>query len=160
MHPTEPDDEVAARHGLDVPPGKALGEDRARLDIRGVVEGRHQHAAIRDVEVGVAGGTADTVDHDRPRHRKLAHLEAAALMGVDTEGVRKEDAGNVLAEAVSALMKRTGMPNGLSAVGYTEQDADSLVEGTLPQHRITNLCPRPFTPDDLKQLFVDSMTIW
>ncbi|MBN2324005.1 MAG: iron-containing alcohol dehydrogenase [Spirochaetes bacterium] len=92
--------------------------------------------------------------------RPQRHLEAAALMGVDTEGVRKEDAGNVLADAVSALMKRTGMPNGLSAVGYTEQDADMMVEGTLPQHRITNLCPRPFTPDDLKRLFLDSMTIW
>jgi hydroxyacid-oxoacid transhydrogenase len=88
------------------------------------------------------------------------HLEAAALMGIDTEGVRKEDAGDALADAVSALMKRTGMPNGLSAVGYTEQDADRLVEGTLPQHRLTKLSPRLFTPDDLKKLFLDSMKIW
>jgi hydroxyacid-oxoacid transhydrogenase len=88
------------------------------------------------------------------------HLEAAALMGIDTEGVRKEESGDVLADAVSALMKRTGMPNGLSAVGYTEQDADRLVEGTLPQHRLTKLSPRPFTPDDLKKLFLDSMKIW
>jgi hydroxyacid-oxoacid transhydrogenase len=88
------------------------------------------------------------------------HLEAAALMGIDTEGVRKEDAGDALADAVSALMKRTGMPNGLSAVGYTEQDADRLVEGTLPQHRLTKLSPRSFTPDDLKKLFLDSMKIW
>jgi hydroxyacid-oxoacid transhydrogenase len=88
------------------------------------------------------------------------HLEAAALMGIDTEGVRKEDAGDALADAVSALMKRTGMPNGLSAVGYTEQDTDRLVEGTLPQHRLTKLSPRSFTPDDLKKLFLDSMKIW
>lgn len=92
--------------------------------------------------------------------RPERHLEAAALMGVDVEGAKEEEAGDILADAVIDLMKRTGMPNGLSAVGYTEADADRLVEGTLPQQRLTKLCPRPFTPDDLKKLFVDSMTIW
>jgi len=92
--------------------------------------------------------------------RPERHLEAAALMGVDVSGVRNEDSGNVLADAVSALMKSVGIPNGLSAVGYTDEDADKLVEGTLPQHRVTKLCPRPFTPEDLKRLFVESMRIW
>ena len=88
------------------------------------------------------------------------HLEAARLMGVDVEGVKQEEAGEVLARAVIDLMKKTGMPNGLSAVGYTEADVPRLVEGTLPQHRVTKLCPRPFTPEDLKQIFLDSMRIW
>jgi len=58
------------------------------------------------------------------------------------------------------LMQKTGIPNGLSAVGYTADDVDKLVEGTLPQQRVISLSPRPFTPDDLKQLFLDSMTCW
>jgi hydroxyacid-oxoacid transhydrogenase len=57
-------------------------------------------------------------------------------------------------------MKKTGIPNGLSAVGYTEGDVDKLVEGTLPQHRVTKLCPRPFGAADLKKMFLDSLTIW
>ena len=88
------------------------------------------------------------------------HLEAARMMGVETGGAAKADAGKILADAVIELMKKTGMPNGLSAVGYSEKDVDKLVEGTLPQHRVTKLCPRPFTPEDLRELFLDSLTLW
>ena len=88
------------------------------------------------------------------------HLEAARMMGVETGGAAKADAGKILADAVIELMKKTGMPNGLSAVGYSEKDVDKLVEGTLPQHRVTKLCPRPFTPEDLRELFLYSLTLW
>jgi hydroxyacid-oxoacid transhydrogenase len=92
--------------------------------------------------------------------RPERHLEAARLMGVDTAGVDQEQAGEILARAVIDLMKRTGMPNGLAEVGYTEADVDRLVEGTLPQHRVTKLSPRPFSPEDLKALFLDSLRLW
>jgi hydroxyacid-oxoacid transhydrogenase len=88
------------------------------------------------------------------------HLEAVSLMGINVSDAVEEEAGDILADAVIELMKRTGMPNGLSAVGYTDADADKLVEGTLPQHRLTKLSPRPFTPNDLKKLFIESMVIW
>ena len=88
------------------------------------------------------------------------HLEAAKLMGKKVDGVNDADSGNILAEAVIELMQRTGMPNGLSGVGYTEADLDRLVEGTLPQHRLTKLSPRPFTEADLKGVFRDSLTLW
>jgi hydroxyacid-oxoacid transhydrogenase len=88
------------------------------------------------------------------------HLEAARLMGVATAGAGAEDAGALLAGAVVALMQKAGIPNGLSAVGYTAADAGKLVEGTLPQQRVISLSPRPFTPDDLKQLFLDSLVCW
>jgi hydroxyacid-oxoacid transhydrogenase len=92
--------------------------------------------------------------------RPERHLEAARLMGADTSDVHREQAGDILARAVIDLMKKTNMPNGLAAVGYTEADLDRLVEGTLPQHRVTKLCPRPFTPEDLKRLFRESLEIW
>jgi len=92
--------------------------------------------------------------------RPERHLEAARLMGMEVEGFRREEAGEVLARAVTELMRKTGMPNGLAAVGYTEEDVPRLVEGTLPQHRVTKLCPRPFTPEDLRAIFLDSMRIW
>ena len=88
------------------------------------------------------------------------HLEAAKLMGKKVDGVNDADSGNILAEAVIELMQRTGMPNGLSGVGYTEADLNRLVEGTLPQHRLTKLSPRPFTEADLKGIFQDSLTLW
>lgn len=88
------------------------------------------------------------------------HLEAVRLMGVDTSNAKKEAAGDILAGEIVSLMKKTGMPNGLAAVGFTAEDVDKLVEGTLPQQRVTKLSPRPFTPDDLRKLFLDSLTCW
>ena len=62
--------------------------------------------------------------------------------------------------AIIALMRRTGMPSGLAAVGYTEADIPALVDGTLPQHRVTKLSPRPATAEDLTGLFAGAMRYW
>lgn len=88
------------------------------------------------------------------------HLFAASLLGVDVSGASPDDAGDILANAIIDIMKKTGVPNGLSAIGFTVADIDKLVEGTLPQHRVTKLSPRPADADDLRSLFLDSMTIW
>jgi len=37
---------------------------------------------------------------------------------------------------------------------------DALVAGTVVQHRVTKLSPRPASEEDLKQIFLDSMTLW
>jgi hydroxyacid-oxoacid transhydrogenase len=88
------------------------------------------------------------------------HLRAAQSLGADTKGVESQDAGEVLAQRIIHFMRRLDMPNGLSAVGYHEADIPALVAGTLPQHRVTKLSPRPAGPDDLATLFRDSMRIW
>jgi hydroxyacid-oxoacid transhydrogenase len=88
------------------------------------------------------------------------HLTAARLMGADPSGAAPQEAGDLLAEAIINLMRRTGMPNGLSAVGYGPNDVDELVEGTLPQHRVTKLAPRPAGAGELRRLFLDSMRLW
>jgi hydroxyacid-oxoacid transhydrogenase len=88
------------------------------------------------------------------------HLHAARLLGADTGGAGPADAGEVLAGAIIAIMQRVGMPNGLRAVGFTPDDVNALVAGTLPQHRVTKLSPRPAGEAELRQLFLDSMTIW
>ena len=88
------------------------------------------------------------------------HLEAARLLNANISNAKKADVGDILADVIISLIKKTGMPNGLSSVGFTADDVDRLVEGTLPQHRVTGLSPRPFTPDDLKKLFLNSLTCW
>jgi hydroxyacid-oxoacid transhydrogenase len=94
-----------------------------------------------------------------PANPKL-HLYAAKLMGKDISGASADDAGEILAGAVVEMMRKVGMPNGLRAVGYGPDDIGKLVEGTLPQHRVTKLSPRPASAEDLKKLFLDSMTLW
>jgi hydroxyacid-oxoacid transhydrogenase len=88
------------------------------------------------------------------------HLYAAHLMGVDVSDASDDQAGEILAGAMIQMMKDTGMPNGLSAVGYREDDVEKLAEGTLPQHRVTKLSPRPADKAALMQLFRDAMCYW
>lgn len=88
------------------------------------------------------------------------HLESARLLGADVSQAGAEDAGDVLAERLIEIMKMTNMPNGLAEIGYGEADLDGLVKGTLPQHRVTKLSPRPAGEAELHQLFIDSMSYW
>jgi hydroxyacid-oxoacid transhydrogenase len=34
------------------------------------------------------------------------------------------------------------------------------VAGTIPQHRVTKLSPRPASEEDLRQLFLGAMSYW
>ena len=88
------------------------------------------------------------------------HLRAAQALGAETEGVPGEDAGEILADQVIHFMKTLEMPNGLAAVGYQQEDVPALVEGTLPQHRVTKLSPIEAGPEELSRLFTDALTIW
>lgn len=88
------------------------------------------------------------------------HLLAANRLGVDTSNVKEADAGTVLTEKIVELMQSLDLPNGLSAIGFTGDDIQPLVEGTLPQHRVTKLSPRPAEAEDLAKMFEETMTIW
>ncbi len=74
------------------------------------------------------------------------------------------DAGEKIVETLKALCERDaiggGFFNGLGAVGYSTSDIPALVEGTLPQHRVTKLSPRPATPESLARLFEEAMRAW
>jgi hydroxyacid-oxoacid transhydrogenase len=90
------------------------------------------------------------------------HLLLAQIMGADTSKVKdpEYEAGALLAESIVELMKKLDLPNGLSAIGYRESDIPDLVEGTLPQHRVTKLSPRPVTATDLEKMFNEAMVAW
>jgi hydroxyacid-oxoacid transhydrogenase len=88
------------------------------------------------------------------------HLQAAAALGADVSRTRREDAGKVLADRITWFMQRLNAPNGLRAIGYTSADIPALVEGTLPQHRVTKLSPRPAGPEELSALFEEAMVAW
>jgi hydroxyacid-oxoacid transhydrogenase len=88
------------------------------------------------------------------------HLQAAEALGADISRAKPEDAGRILADQITWYMQRLKTPNGLSAVGYTNADIPALVEGTLPQHRVTKLSPKAAGPDELARLFEDAMVAW
>ncbi len=82
------------------------------------------------------------------------HLQVAAVLGADVSRARPADAGKILADRIIELMRQLGVPNGLAALGYTSSDIPKLVEGTLPQHRVTKLSPRPACPEAERPLYV------
>ncbi|CAK9810990.1 Probable hydroxyacid-oxoacid transhydrogenase, mitochondrial [Anthophora plagiata] len=88
------------------------------------------------------------------------HLEAAELLGADINRAKRDDAGKILADTVKEYMQIMKIENGLTELGFKKEDIPALVEGTLPQHRITKLAPREQSREDLAQLFESSLTIY
>ena len=88
------------------------------------------------------------------------HLRAARLLGFSAREDDLANAGEILAEQIINLMRRLDLPSGLAAIGFTDCDIPDLVAGTLPQHRVTKLSPRPADNGDLSQLFAAAMRYW
>lgn len=88
------------------------------------------------------------------------HLQAASVLGADISRASDGDAGRILADRITNFMYRLKTPNGLRALGYTSDDIPALVKGTLPQHRVTKLSPRPASEEDLAKLFESAMSAW
>jgi hydroxyacid-oxoacid transhydrogenase len=88
------------------------------------------------------------------------HRRAAEALGTNVSTISDSQIGESLAQRIIEFMQRLKMPNGLSAVGYSKADIPTLVQGTLPQHRVTKLSPHPANEKDLSRLFQDALTYW
>jgi hydroxyacid-oxoacid transhydrogenase len=88
------------------------------------------------------------------------HLAVAEALGSARGSASEADAGAVLADTIIELMQSLNMPSGLAALGYDSGDIPALVAGTLPQHRVTKLSPRPAGEEELSALFADAMKYW
>ncbi|KEY65886.1 hypothetical protein S7711_09393 [Stachybotrys chartarum IBT 7711] len=92
------------------------------------------------------------------------HLAAAEAFGVDITNVKKESAGEVLAEALIKFLADLGdQPKGLKDLGFGNEHIEALVEGTIPQARVLMLAPGlskelEAEKDQLRLLFEDAMT--
>jgi hydroxyacid-oxoacid transhydrogenase len=91
------------------------------------------------------------------------HLAAAEAFGVDISNVKRESAGEVLADALSKFLADLGdQPKGLKDLGFKREHLDDLVEGTIPQARVLMLAPGLATEineerEQLRNLFEDAM---
>jgi hydroxyacid-oxoacid transhydrogenase len=73
------------------------------------------------------------------------HDEAARLLTGDDDLA----GGDALPDAIDALCRDVGVPDGLAAYGYGESDVEAIVEGAFAQQRLLAVSPRPVTRDDL-----------
>jgi len=85
------------------------------------------------------------------------HLEAAGLLGAD---VRDAEPGEAVSGRIAEMMKETGMPNGISGVGYRRSDVAALTEGTIVQRRLLDNAPLPVDRELVAELFASSLTCW
>jgi hydroxyacid-oxoacid transhydrogenase len=88
------------------------------------------------------------------------HLQAARLLGADTNDAHPDDAGEVLAAELIRIMRAVNIPNGLSGVGYTENDITALTEGAFPQQRLLQNAPREMSKPILAELFRNALRYW
>ena len=88
------------------------------------------------------------------------HILAAESLGTEPREVNKKDAGKVLADHVTEMMRATGIPNGLKGVGYTVEDLEDLTEGAIPQRRLIDNAPLPIGREQLKELFKKALAYW
>jgi alcohol dehydrogenase class IV len=88
------------------------------------------------------------------------HLEAAAALGADTRDVAPVDAGACLSKRVVDLMRATGVPNGVSGVGYGEADIEALVRGSIAQKRLVDNAPMPVDDAAMRALFRSALVYW
>ena len=86
------------------------------------------------------------------------HLRAAQLLAPDAE--IPNDASALLPDTLTALMRDIGLPAGVGAVGFGEQDVGDLVDGALKQQRLLATAPRNVTAEDLDLIFRRSMMLW
>ncbi|XP_014781117.1 hydroxyacid-oxoacid transhydrogenase, mitochondrial-like [Octopus bimaculoides] len=92
------------------------------------------------------------------------HLNGASFLGVDISNKKASDAGAILSDKLRSICQSLKVPNGLKALGYTEEDIPAMVKGTLPQHRVTKLSPLQQSDEELAETLGDiiknSMTLY
>ena len=89
------------------------------------------------------------------------HVRAAALLGADPAAARTSaEQREMLPGALIDLMRDIGVPSGVAAFGYTEDDIPALVEGTLKQQRLLTIAPREAGAEELAEIFRQSMENW
>ncbi|KAL9712713.1 hypothetical protein Ac2012v2_003950 [Leucoagaricus gongylophorus] len=76
------------------------------------------------------------------RHREiLAIFNNTTISDPSISRISDSDIGKHLFESIARFLDELDIPRGLKAVGYTREDVDELVEGTIPQRRVLDLAP-------------------
>ena len=78
----------------------------------------------------------------------------------DVEETRNDPVPLHLRNAPTRLMRDIGAPSGIAALGYTEDDVRTLVEGTMKQQRLLVVSPRDVAEIDIAHILNASMTNW
>ena len=83
-----------------------------------------------------------TAPSSADRHRDaLAIFHGTTPSDPSISRIPDYEIGLHLYETIASFLDGLGIPRGLKAVGYSRNDVDALVTGTLPQRRVLDLAP-------------------
>lgn len=88
------------------------------------------------------------------------HLAAAAALGANPIEVRDtspDEVGELLALRLVQKMRATGVPLGVSRLGYGDGDLEALARGAFIQKRLVDNAPMPVTEETMRALFRGAM---
>jgi len=85
------------------------------------------------------------------------HFEAASYLQSDLKGAAAVDSGEALATRLIELMRKTGVPNGLSSVGFAPADVPALAASSSRQMRAIANSPRETNLVDIENIYSAAM---
>ena len=88
------------------------------------------------------------------------HFDAATFLGADIATATPEDAGELVASRMIQLMQDTHAPNGLSGVGFGDDDISALAASSIRQTRAINNAPRVADLSEMEAIYRNSISYW
>ena len=85
------------------------------------------------------------------------HLEAANSLGANAWDAGSDGAGEVVAGRIIELMKKTGMPNGIGDLGFSEADVKPLAASSVRQGRAIANAPRETNLQDIENIYAAAL---
>jgi alcohol dehydrogenase class IV len=85
------------------------------------------------------------------------HREAAKSLGCNDD---RRPPGDLLADGIIEIMRATGVPNGLSALGYSMDDLDALTEKGWKQRRVVDNAARQVRKEEMREIFAGALRYW
>jgi hydroxyacid-oxoacid transhydrogenase len=86
------------------------------------------------------------------------HFEAAGFLQSDLNGAIPEDSGELLSKRLIELMQKSGVPNGLAAVGFGPQDVPALAASSARQARAIANAPRETNRVDIENIYAAALS--
>ena len=80
--------------------------------------------------------------------------------GMPAGSVRKEDAGQAISDVLKQYMYDLDVPDGLTELGFTEEQIPALVRGALPQKRVLDLAPISSAAEPLAEIYANSFKLY
>ncbi len=90
----------------------------------------------------------------------MRHQRAAQLLGATLDSTDPNASGALLSARLIELMAKTGLPNGLLALGFDASDLPALTESSMRQGRAIGNAPRLASSQDMQEMYRQALQHW